>query len=575
MKNIKYLYSYIFRYKYTATCFYLTLIIFSILENLSPYFYKLFIDTASLEKYDELFMLFIFFLGLRASELIFEQICRILWDKIIFNAGRNARIDIFTKIHELDFSYHLNKSTGSLISASKRGDGAFYDLSEILNFDLIRILISFTVMIIFLGSIQTEIALVVVLTIITNCFAGYFLIRHNISKRKAWTDEEDRISEIITDNLINFDTVKLFAKENWEREKLKKAFIPWMKKLWEFSFSFRWMEITSGIIGNVSIAFAVGIALFQVSIKSISPGEFILVVGFLTTLYPKLTQIIFRVRNIAKHYTDIDKYFNILDQKITVKDPKKPLNFINIKGKIEFNNVTFNYPENTQSVLKDFSLKIKQGQSVALVGRSGMGKTTIVKLLMRFYDIQKGEIKIDDINIKKVTKTNLRSIMGIVPQEPILFNDTIAYNIGYGKEDVTFPEIKAAAKMAFLDEFIESLPAKYETKVGERGIKLSGGQKQRLAIARVILANPHIIIFDEATSHLDSESEGMIQEAFWKAAKDKTTIVIAHRLATIVKADNIIVMDDGKIIEEGSHRALIQKKNGQYKYFWDLQTNIE
>ncbi|MBI3954779.1 ATP-binding cassette domain-containing protein, partial [Candidatus Collierbacteria bacterium] len=211
----------------------------------------------------------------------------------------------------------------------------------------------------------------------------------------------------------------------------------------------------------------------------------------------------------------------------------------------------------------------------ALVGRSGAGKTTVVKLLMRFYDVEKGAITIDKINIKDFTKSQLRSFIGVVPQEPILFNNTIGYNIGYGVDKASAKEIKTAARMANLGNFIETLSEKYETNVGERGIKLSGGQKQRLAIARMILSNPDIIIFDEATSNLDSESEKLIQEAFWQIAKNKTTIIIAHRLSTIMRADRIIVMDCGKIIEMGSHRDLLTKKNGLYKHFWDLQQRGE
>lgn len=216
-----------------------------------------------------------------------------------------------------------------------------------------------------------------------------------------------------------------------------------------------------------------------------------------------------------------------------------------------------------------------------MVGASGSGKTTLVKLLMRFYDPDKGYITIDKINIKDINKKNLRSAIGVVPQEPILFNNTVSYNIAYGlprgkagKNRATLKEVKAASKMANIDDFIESLPLKYKTIVGERGVKLSGGQKQRLAIARMILSDPAIIIFDEATSQLDSESEKLIQDAFWKVAKDKTTIIIAHRLSTVMRADKIVVMKDGRIIETGSHKQLLAKKDSLYSHFWNLQIKL-
>jgi len=221
------------------------------------------------------------------------------------------------------------------------------------------------------------------------------------------------------------------------------------------------------------------------------------------------------------------------------------------------------------------NLNIKKGESVALVGRSGAGKTTVIKLLMRFYDPYKGKILIDGININKFTKSQLRNFMGIVPQEPILFNNTISYNIGYPNNNSSFKEIEAASKLAHIDSFIKSLPNGYNTLVGERGVKLSGGQKQRLAIARMIVSNPDIIIFDEATSQLDSESEKYIQDSFWKVSEGKTTIIIAHRLSTAMRADRIIVLDQGKIVEEGSHTTLLNKKDSLYKKFWNLQTKIE
>jgi ATP-binding cassette subfamily B protein len=304
-------------------------------------------------------------------------------------------------------------------------------------------------------------------------------------------------------------------------------------------------------------------------------GDFVLVVGFVSAFYPRLFDLVFSFRDIAKNYADIEKYFGVLDYDIQIKDPQKPVDVPGISGEIEFKNVSFSYGERKEDTVSGVDLKVRQGQSVALVGRSGSGKTTLIRLLVRFYDVDKGKITIDDIDIRDFTKANLRSFIGVVPQEPILFNNTIGYNIGYGKEEATKKEIKAAAKMANIDKFIESLPKKYNTQVGERGIKVSGGQKQRLAIARMILSDPEIIIFDEATSQLDSESERLIQEAFWKVVKNKTTIIIAHRLSTAMRADKIVVLEKGKIIESGSHKALLEEKDSLYGYFWDLQINID
>jgi ABC-type multidrug transport system fused ATPase/permease subunit len=388
-------------------------------------------------------------------------------------------------------------------------------------------------------------------------------------------DEEDRISGIIVDNIINFETVKIFSKEAWEQKRLKNAFKVWMKKLWGYSHSFRVLDISVGTIVNLSIYLILLFTLNRSVGGNFSVGDFVLVLGFVNNFFPRLFDLVWGFRDIAKHYADIEKYFGILDYDVKVKDPKNPVELTRIKGEIVYDNVGFSYEGGTKDAVKDIDLTIRQGQSIALVGRSGSGKTTLVKLLMRFFDLEEGKITIDEVDIKNMKKADLRSFIGLVPQEPVLFNNTVGYNIGYGKGRASKKEIRAAAKIANLDGFIETLPKKYKTHVGERGIKLSGGQKQRLAIARMVLSDPDIVIFDEATSQLDSENEALIQDAFWRAVKDKTTIIIAHRLSTAMRADKIVVMEKGKIVEKGSHKELVSNKDGLYKYFWDLQVNVD
>jgi ABC-type multidrug transport system fused ATPase/permease subunit len=245
-----------------------------------------------------------------------------------------------------------------------------------------------------------------------------------------------------------------------------------------------------------------------------------------------------------------------------------------IRGNISFEDVSFDYPEGKKGVLKNFTLHIGPGHSVAFVGRSGVGKTTVIRLLLRFYDVTKGKILVDGIDIRNFTKSQLRSFIGVVPQEPILFNNTIGFNIAYGKCQAKKREIIKAARMANLYGFIKSLPQRFETRVGERGVKLSGGQKQRLAIARMILTNPKVIIFDEATSNLDSESESLIQDSLWKIAKNRTVLIVAHRFSTVRRADRIVVLEKGKIAEAGSHLELMRKR-GLYSYLWKLQSKYE
>ena len=440
-------------------------------------------------------------------------------------------------------------------------------------------------MVYFLLNLNPLIVVLTTASLIITIIAAKFLVANNVAKRKIFNHEEDAISGIITDNLINFETVKLFAKEKWENKRLTKSFIPWKRALWGYGNSFRLIDAVMGTLISLSIFLVLYLTINQAIDLNLTVPDFVLITGFLSAFYPKLWDLVWSTRDLAKNYADIEKYFGLLEYKEEVLDPIKPKLLKSLKGVIEFKNVSHSYLGGTKNAIKKLNLTIKAGESVAFVGRSGSGKTTITKLLMRFFDPTGGEITIDGIDIKDFLKTDLRSFFGVVPQEAVLFNNTIGYNIAYGGTSqrilqgrnlkglsAEVPTLIEASRMAHLSDFIEKLPQKYETNVGERGIKLSGGQKQRLAIARMIMSNPDIIIFDEATSHLDSESEKLIQDAFWNYAKNKTTIVIAHRLSTIAKADRIIVMDDGKIIEEGSHKDLVENKNGLYKHLWNLQS---
>lgn len=573
LKNFKTFYKFLVNSWPTYVGFVLLVILTNTLFALDPYFYKLFVEKIPNFNYDELSKILILFAIVKSAAVITDVITGIVGDSIVIEAAKRTRVTIFKKVQDLDFAFHTNKSTGSLISAFKRGDGAFWAFFHDIQYKLLNVLTNFLVMIYFLKDLSLTVVSIVILSLVVTIIAAVFLIRYNISKRKDFNEDEDKISGIITDNLINFETVKLFAKESWEENKLLKHFIPWTKKMWGYGNSFRLIDITMGTIINVSVISILYIVIKDTVSGQTNVGDFVLITGFLTRFYPRLWDFLWGLRDLAKNYADIEKYFELLDHEIEVKDPQQNiLKLKKVNGEIKFENVNHSYKEGTKNALKNFNLTINRGESIAFVGRSGSGKTTVTKLLMRFFDPERGRILIDNVNIKNLTKSNLRSFFGVVPQEPILFNNTIGYNIGYGSEkENNLKEIKVAAKMANIDKFIEKLPNKYESNVGERGIKLSGGQKQRLAIARMILSNPDIIIFDEATSSLDSESEKLIQDAFWKYAKNKTTIIIAHRLSTIKKADKIVVMDKGQIIEIGKHNELIKNTDGTYSKLWNIQ----
>lgn len=539
--------------------------------SLNPYFYKKFVEGIPSLDFNFLFFLLCIFVGIRVMGVILDIIAFIIGDKIVFEGARDARLKIFRHVGDLDFTFHTNKSTGSLISAFKRGDGAFFSFfHDIFNRGL-SVIVGFLVMLYFLIQLNLTIVILVSVSLILTVISAKFLVANNVSRRKIFNKVEDKISGIITDNLINFETVKLFAKEAWENRRLKKSFNPWIKALWGYGNSFRAIDATLGAIINISIFLVLFVALKQATNLQMTVGEFVLVTGFLGSFYPQLWNLVWSTRDLAKNYADIQKYFSLLGHTEDVKDPAKPVYKKHVKGLVKFSGVSHSYKGGTKNAVHSFSLTINPGDSVAFVGRSGSGKTTITKLLMRFFDPERGSVAIDSVDIKNFKKSTLRGFFGVVPQEPVLFNNTIAFNIGYGKNNPTLKEIKNAAKLANISEFIEKLPKKYNTNVGERGIKLSGGQKQRLAIARMILSNPDIIIFDEATSHLDSESEKLIQDAFWRVAKNRTTIIVAHRLSTIKHADRIVVMDKGKITEIGTHKDLLNNKSGIYKMLWNLQ----
>ncbi len=546
----------------------------TILATLTPYFYKLFIETFPSLDFQKILQILLIYAGVNVSSLLISELSFMIGDKVLIEAVVDARRKIFSYVQDLDFAFHTSKSTGSLISAFKRGDGAFFDLFDALHHRILEVVVGMGVIAYFFLKIDYRICLAIIISGILVMIVSRFLINYNVVKRRIFNEEEDNVSGVITDNMLNYETVKLFAKEDWEQRRLRKAFVPWKEKLWNYSLSFRMIDLSAGAVINTTLIVVLLLSLQRVMNLQIGIGDFVLVAGFSNMFFPELWRLIWSLRDIAKNYTDLDNYFGLLDNIVEIKDPENPVEISHVAGRINFKNIKFTYKDKIKKAIDNLSLNIKSGESIALVGRSGSGKTTIGKLLMRFFDPQDGAVEIDGINIKNFTKSRLRSFIGVVPQEPILFNNTIAYNIAYGKEKATKEEINAAAKIANIDDFIEGLPEKYETQVGERGVKLSGGQKQRLAIARMILSNPDIILFDEATSHLDSESERLIQDAFWKAAKGKTTIIIAHRLSTIMKADKIVVMEKGKIKETGSHEELLKKEGGLYKHFWELQTNI-
>ncbi|KKU09768.1 MAG: ABC transporter-related protein [Candidatus Woesebacteria bacterium GW2011_GWB1_45_5] len=483
LRIFKRLYGFIWKHKWWFIVSMVATTIAFVLELLTPYFFKLFVETLQRNDLAYLYKLILVFVGVQFTSLIFHNLKYLLGDIVSVDTSIDIRSTIFKYVQDLDFTFHSNKSTGSLISAFKRGDNAFWGLFDRLNRNMWEIVIGFFVMGYFFLKIDPRFIVIFIVSFILTLIATKYLAGYNIRTRVEFNEWEDKISGIITDNLINYETVKLFAREKWELSRLRNTFVDWKKYLWKHFWTYRMIDMSVGSLVNISIFLVLVFSTNLIATSQMSIGDFVLVLGYVNLFFPKLFDLIYGLREISTAYADIKKYFDLLDYEIDVKDPTRPVRVGHVYGEVGFKNLNFAYKNRLKNAINGIDLTIEQGQAVALVGRSGSGKTTMVKLLMRFYDPASGKIAIDGINIKDFTKSDLRSFIGVVPQEPILFNNTVAYNIGYGKSRATIKEIRDAAKIANIDDFILSMPKKYQTQVGERGVKLSGGQKQRLPIS--------------------------------------------------------------------------------------------
>lgn len=577
MKKFWVLWRYIWQRPWLISISLFCTVVGTLLYSAQPYFLAALTEAATEKNFTEIKWVILIFL----SSILMSSICSLfsqhLGNKSMASVSVRILREVMAKIHDLDFAYHTNKSSGKILSLINRGDDAVYIFCDAFYFQFTELLIGLGFMFVSFSQLSWQYALAVALNFVVTLTASIFILKLNIKKRSLFNKDDNQLTAEKVDNLINFETVKYFAREKFELEKFTQTLKKWEKSLMDYFFTFRFFDAA---MATTNVLFM--LAVFLLASKDLQAGifgaaDFIFVVSFALGFKWRMDAFINILRHVAKKNEDLEKYLEILDQEATIKDPVKPREIKNFQGKIEFKNVSFEYDNRKKLALENVDLTVDPGEVVALVGFSGAGKTTMVKLLQRMFEVTTGEILVDGVNLKAMTREYLRDKIGVVPQESVMFNNTIRYNLAYARPEATMAEIEQAAAAAEADEFIERLPEKYETKVGERGVKLSGGQRQRLAIARVLLKKPPIVVFDEATSSLDSYSEQAIQKSFWQYVRGKkhqvTAIVIAHRLSTIMRADRIVVMREGKIAEIGTHHELLCRKNSIYRQLWQLQSN--
>ena len=505
----------------------------------------------------------------RLGQVFFDEAKEFVFARVAQKAVRGAALKAFQHLHSLSLAFHLNRQTGGLTRAIDRGSKGIEFLLRFAAFEIVPVLVELiAVGIVLWVTFGLLYALVTVTTVIIYIIYTIKVTEWRIGIRRQMNIADENASTKAIDSLLNFETVKYFNSEKIEADRFDNAMKSYEDLAVKARASLSVVNIGQGAIIAIGLFLIMGMAGEDIASEKMSIGDFVVVNTFLLQLYLPLNFLGFVYREIRQSLLDIGRMFALVDEMPDIVDKQNAYALDVQSGKIEFKNIKFSF--GNRVILKNLNFVVNPGHKVAIVGPTGAGKSTISKLLFRFYDPSSGVISIDNQNIRDVTQSSLRSNIGVVPQDTVLFNDTIKYNISYSKPGASIEEINKAAKLSSIDRFIANLEIGYDTIVGERGLKLSGGEKQRVAIARALLKNPKIFIFDEATSALDSKTEKSIEKSLKKLSNKNTTLVIAHRLSTIIDADKIIVLENGTIAEQGSHKELI-KKNGLYAEMWMRQ----
>jgi ATP-binding cassette subfamily B protein len=559
----------------------LALILGKVIAVTTPFLYKAAVDALAGESRDDAWLLLYGAAGLtvaygvaRLGGVAFGELRDAIFVAVGQRALRKLALETFTHIHRLSMRYHITRKTGGLSRIIERGVKGVDFLLRFMLFSIAPLILELSmVSVIFALLFGIEYMLVVVLTIAIYVTFTFKITEWRVKIRRQMNDQDNDANQKAIDSLLNFETVKYFGAEAREAERYDGAMSQYEKLAVRTGISLTLLNVGQSLIITTGLVIVMAMAALGVQRDILTVGDFVMVnaymiqitlpLGFLGTVY----------REIRQALVDMGQMFGLLAQPAEIVDRADAPALKVAGGEVHFDNVQFAY-DSERPILKGISLRVGAGETVALVGPSGSGKSTIGRLLFRFYDVTAGAVRIDGQDLRDITQNSLHAQIGVVPQDTVLFNDTIRYNIAYGRPSASPAELEAAARAAKIHDFIMSLPDGYETTVGERGLKLSGGEKQRVGIARTLLKNPPILLLDEATSALDTQTERDIQDSLRDMGQGRTVITIAHRLSTIADADRIIVLEDGLIVEEGRHEALLTR-GGRYAAMWARQSSEE
>ena len=509
----------------------------------------------------------------RVAALAFGELRNAFFSKVAQNAITQLTLNTFKHLHSLSLQFHLGRQTGALSKFIDRGTKGVNFLLTYVLFNVIPTIIEIFLVAGILAYIYGwKYALVTLVTIGLYIFVTFTVTQWRLQFRRRMNAADNDVSTKLVDSLLNFETVKYFNNENHEYQRLFKSLDQYEIESIKNQYTLSYLNIAQTIVIMTGITIMLVMSAFDIRAGNLTIGGFVVINAYMLQLYQPLNFFGTVYREIRQSLTDMENLFTLWEEKPNLTDSEKTLQKLE-EASIRFENVSFDY-DARRTIIQNISFEVPNGKKVALVGPTGAGKSTISRLLFRFYDPKEGAVYVNNQNIKDISQQSLRKIIGVVPQDTVLFNDTIYYNISYGNPEATEEQIHEAAKSADIHNFVINLPDGYQTIVGERGLKLSGGEKQRVAIARAILKNPSIFFFDEATSALDSTTEKEIQKNLQTISQNRTTLVIAHRLSTAADADEILVLEQGQITERGTHKELLSR-DGKYAEMWNKQKDTQ